>query len=146
MDKKIFNQIKNDFSWVEQDDHVLSVLLFGSMVTDEHHAKSDTDIAVVVPSLSQYYFDCKNVSHEKIAASTMLRRIFANTNTSAMKYDIYLFEELPLSIQMNIIHNNKIVYTADRLGMSEYFYHYWKRWNDQKHRNTMSKKALLSSL
>mgnify|MGYP006285722451 FL=1 len=146
MDKKTFYQIKKDFAWVRKDSRVLAVLLFGSTVADMHHRKSDIDLALVAPGLSHFYYSCKNISNESVNASDLLRKVFRKVNTSIRNYDVHLFEELPLNMQINIIHHHKIVYTADKPGMFEYFYHYRKRWDDQKHRNTISKDQLISSL
>lgn len=146
MDKKGFRKIKQDFSWVKKDKRVLSVLLFGSAVTGEEHSRSDVDIVLVAPGLSDFYYDCKNVGNGSVVASDLLRKVFRKVNTVAQNYDVHLFEELPLHIKMDIIHDHKIVYTADKYGMYEYFYKYRKFWADQKHRNTMSKNLLISSL
>ncbi|MEF8848583.1 MAG: nucleotidyltransferase domain-containing protein [Candidatus Thermoplasmatota archaeon] len=146
MDKKNFETIKKDFLCVKQDKRVLSVLLFGSAVNENFHKKSDIDIALVVPGVSSFYYDCKNVSNESVDSSEILRKVFRMVNTVDRNYDVHIFEELPLFIQIDIIGNHVVVYTSDRVGMFEYFYRYRKLWNDQKHRNTMSKDLLLSNL
>jgi len=43
MDNEAFEQLKRDFSWVEDDKRILAVLLFGSKVSEEDHSKSDVD-------------------------------------------------------------------------------------------------------
>ena len=144
MDKKDHKKIKDDFSWAKQDKRVFSVLLFGSVVDGKEHRRSDVDIAVVVPALSHFYYDCKKLTHKSVDSSDVLRKVFREVNTVAGSYDVHIFEELPLYIQIDIINNHEIVYTADKLSMFEYFYHYRKLWDDQKHRNTMSKDALFS--
>ncbi|MDK2988166.1 MAG: uncharacterized protein PWQ47_1304, partial [Methanothermococcus sp.] len=58
------------------------------------------------------------------------------------KYDLKIFEELPLYIQINIIKNFKgnVIY-GDELELSEYFYKFRKLWRDMEHRikeNTFS--------
>lgn len=146
MGKKTIDKIKKDFSWVKQDSQILSVLLFGSVSKNENHRRSDIDIALVIPGLSNFYFDCKNMSHEAVDASKILRKTFRKVNTVSFNYDVHIFEELPLCIQMNIIKQHKIIYTMDRYGMYEYFFHYRKLWADQKYRNTMSKEFLLSTI
>ena len=144
MDKKAYKKIKEDFSWAKQDKQVLSVLLFGSVADGKEHRRSDVDIAVVVPVLSNFYYDCKKLTHKSVDSSDVLRKVFREVNTVAGNYDVHIFEELPLYIQIDIINNHEIVYTADKLSMFEYFYHYRKLWDDQKHRNIMSKDALFS--
>jgi len=146
MGKKIIDTIKKDFSWAKKDSQILSVLLFGSVSKKENHRRSDIDITLVIPGISDFYFDCKNTSHKKVDASKILRKTFRNVNTITSNYDIHIFEELPLYIQMNIIKHHKIIYTADKYGMYEYFFKYRKLWDDQKHRNTMSKEFLISTI
>jgi uncharacterized protein len=146
MDKKNFEKIKKDFSWVKQDHRVLSVLLFGSAVNEKNHKKSDIDIALVVPGASSFYYDCKKISGNSVDSSEVLRKVFREVNTVARNYDVHIFEELPFYIQIDIIHNHDIIYTSDKTGMFEYFYRYRKLWYDQKHRNTMSRDMLISTL
>jgi uncharacterized protein len=145
MGKKTIDTIKKDFSWAKQDSQILSVLLFGSVSKKENHRRSDIDIAIVIPGLSDFYFDCKNMSHKVVDASKILRKTFRKVNTVTSNYDVHIFEELPVYIQMNIIKQHKIIYTRDKYGMYEYFFHYRKLWDDQKHRNTMSKEFLVST-
>ncbi len=146
MDKKTVDQLKEDFSWVEEDDRVLAVLLFGSFVKDEEHLKSDIDVTVVVPGASYFYYDCEGVSDEKVDIKEVLLKVFREVNTVSKDYDIHIFEELPIHIQHDIIEEHEVVHTADRLGMHEYFYNYRKLWADQKHRNTMSKEELIAGV
>ncbi len=146
MDRETVDQLKNDFSWVEKDERVLAVLLFGSFVKDEEHLKSDIDLTLVVPGASYFYFDCKGLSDESVDIKDVLLKVFREVNTVSKNYDVHIFEELPLNIQYDIIEEHEVVYTADRLGMHEYFYNYRKLWADQRHRNTMSKEELLAGV
>ncbi|MFW6145140.1 MAG: nucleotidyltransferase domain-containing protein [Candidatus Natronoplasma sp.] len=146
MAKKTIENLKEDFSWTREDDRVLAVLLFGSLVEDDEHLQSDIDVTLVVPGASSYYYDCEGVSDEKVDIKDVLLKVFRRVNTVSKNYDVHVFEELPLHIQHKIIEEHEVVYTADRLGMHEYFYNYRKLWNDQKHRNTMSKEELLAGL
>ncbi|MGM0510907.1 MAG: nucleotidyltransferase domain-containing protein [Thermoplasmatota archaeon] len=143
MDKEA---VKEDFSWVSEDDRVLAVLLFGSVVEGEDHVKSDIDITVVVPGASYFYYDCKGVSEEDVDSSDVLMKVFREVNVVKKDYDVHIFEELPLHIQMRIIENHEVVLTKDKYGMHEYFYNYRKLWEDQKHRNTMSEEEIKASL
>ncbi len=146
MDRETVDQLKNDFSWVEKDERVLAVLLFGSFVKDEEHLKSDIDLTLVVPGASYFYFDCKGLSDESVDIKDVLLKVFREVNTVSKNYDVHIFEELPLNIQYDIIEEHEVVYTADMLGMHEYFYNYRKLWADQRHRNTMSKEELLAGV
>ena len=146
MDKRAVEEMEEDFSWVRKDERILAVLLFGSKVEEEDHAKSDFDIAVVVPGASNFYYDCKGVSDEEVSSGEVLRKVFRRVNTVSKNYDVHIFEELPLKVQIDIIQDHEVIYTSDELGMFEYFYNYRKLWDDQKHRNTMSKEELLASI
>jgi len=146
MDNEAFEKLKRDFSWVEDDKSILAVLLFGSKVSEEDHSRSDVDLAIVVPGSSNFYYDCEGVSDEKADSSEVLGKVFREVNTASKDYDVHVFEELPLHIQIDIIHEHQIVYTSDKYGMYEYFYNYRQLWKDQKHRNEMSKEEILSSL
>jgi len=49
------------------------------------------------------------------------------------KYDIKIFELLPLFIQIEVIENYQVLF-GDKLDISEYFYHYRKIWEDMANR------------
>ncbi len=137
MDKE--RELKEEFSWVRDDDRISAVLLFGSTVKGEAHLKSDTDVTVVVPGASHF-------CGVKVEAREILMKVFREVDTGSLNIDVHIFEELPLHIQIDIIEEHKIIYTSDKYGMYEYFYNYRKLWDDQKHRNTMSKEELLAGM
>ena len=146
MDEKLLKEVRNDFSWVERDDNILAVLMHGSVITGDDHAKSDVDISVVVPGASLFYYDCEGVSDEKADARVILGKVFRKVNVALKGYDVYIFEELPLYIQAGMIDSHEIIHTSDKCGLYEYFFNYRKLWDDQKHRNTMTKEELLAGL
>ncbi len=105
------NEIKKNFECIKND--VFGVLLFGSAAKGEHHGASDIDICLVNPKN-------KNVlikALEKVGD----------------KYDVKIFEDLPLYVQIDIIRNHKVVY-GNEVELSYYFYKFRKIWNDQKER------------
>lgn len=124
MDKKIIK----DFEFLKKEKKILAVLLFGSYPKNSFHEKSDKDICIVAP---------------KMKPKEVLWNVFRRINVEEKKYDVHVFEELPLYIQMDIIEHNKPIIVRDKFELSEYFYIYRKKWRDQKHRNTMSKQKLL---
>lgn len=73
----------------------------------------------------------------------ILKDVFSNVDPS--KYDVWVFEELPLYMKMEVIENHEIVYCKDELELYEYFYFFRKLWKDQKRRN-MSKEELKAML
>lgn len=146
MDKEPIQRLRKDFAWVEEDDRVLAVLLFGSMVREEDHSRSDMDVALVVPGASEFYYDCEGISEETVKVEDVLMKVYREVNTVSGKLDVHIFEELPICLQMSIVKDHRIIYTSDRYGMYEYFYNYRKFWEDQRYRNTMSREELLESI
>ncbi|MDK2789590.1 MAG: uncharacterized protein PWP15_97 [Methanothermococcus sp.] len=117
---ELFKQLKEDFK--EYKHSCMGIILFGSYATGDFTKKSDIDVCIVNPKDNNYYFE-------------ILRKLGG-------KYDLKIFEELPLYIQINIIKNFKgnVIY-GDELELSEYFYKFRKLWRDMEHRikeNTFS--------
>ena len=75
-----------------------------------------------------------------------IKEVFENVNISGRKYDVWLFEEFPLYMKMEVIENHQIVFCRDELELYEYFYLYRKLWKDQKRRNELSREDLLDML
>ena len=146
MVEKTIERLEEYFSWVEEDDRVLAVLLFGSVLEEKDHVQSDIDIALVVPGYSSFYYDCEGISKEKVKSSDVLMKVFREIDTVSKDLDVHIFEDLSLHIKTDIIENHEIVYASDELGMYEYFFNYRKLWDDQKHRNTMSEEELLAGI
>ena len=146
MGKRSIRELREDFSWAEEDDRVLAVLLFGSNAREEAHAMSDIDIALVVPGVSDFYYDCEGISEKDVKAEDVLMKVYREVDTVSKDLDIHIFEELPLHIQMNIVKTHQTIYVGDRYGMHEYFFNYRKLWEDQRHRNQMSREELLEGI
>jgi len=94
------------------------VVLFGSLVTGEWRKGSDIDIAIVT-----------RIRDEK----TNIRILKESLKKVSSKYDIRIFELLPIKVKASIIENYKVVF-GDELEISEYFYYWRKFWNDISHR------------
>jgi predicted nucleotidyltransferase len=90
-------------------DDALGILLFGSRARLEDVEGSDIDICIVRP-----------VNDEVL---TGISRMFGG------KYDIKVFESLPLYIQIEIIRDHRILY-GDEAKLSEYFYGFRRLWQD----------------
>ncbi len=103
-------QLKVDFE--EFKDSCKGILLFGSHARSEQTGRSDIDICIVKPPKG-----IVNQINSKLGG----------------KYDIKVFEKLPLYIKIIIIENNRIIY-GDQLELSEYFYFFRKLWKDIKPR------------
>jgi len=116
--------LKKDFSFLFGSDDILAILLYGSAAAGDETPRSDIDISVVLPS-RKYMKDILNEIYRKLDVFTK-------------KYDVRIFEELPLYIQINIIESNKIIYSKDIYELYEYFYFVRKLWEDQMMRQQVT--------
>ncbi len=111
MEKNNKEKIREDFEFIKDD--VEAVLLFGSIVKGESHNASDIDVCLVNPKN-------KNV----------LIKVFERHGG---KYDVKIFEDLPLYIQIEIIKNHEVL-IGDDVELSYYFYKTRKIWKDMEKR------------
>jgi uncharacterized protein len=114
-------EIKNDLKGLKEATRInegFGVVAFGSQVKGESRPKSDIDIAIVTGIHNRE----KNLEIWKKALSY-----------NVGKYDIKIFELLPLRIKISIIKDYKVIF-GDEVEISEYFYQYRKQWMDSKHR------------
>lgn len=103
--------VEKDFE--EFNDDALGILLYGSRAQGCWSERSDIDICIVAPG-NDY----------------VLRRI---NKRLGGKYDVKVFEKMPLYIQIEIIHNHQIIYgAAARIGA--YFYRFRRLWADMEPR------------
>lgn len=110
--------LKKYFEFLEKDEDIHSILLFGSHAKNLQTKRSDMDICIVAPK-------CKTVKCQ----ATLLRRIWRKIN--AEKYDVRIFEELPLYIKMDVIKNHRVVSTKNLPELYYYLYLFRKLWQDQ---------------
>lgn len=122
MDKK---QLKKDFSFLKGK--VMAILLFGSKIK-QSTPRSDIDICIVA----------------KEKDSRIIREVYQHIDVNKKRYDVHTFNELPLHIKIDIINNHREIYIKDKPELYEYFYFYRKLWNDQKHRQQLTKEEILS--
>ena len=95
-----------------------AVVAYGSWCTSHFSRRSDIDIAVI--------------SMERSHPANL--KLFQKLLGSAPeRYDIKVFELLPLTVQISIIENHKTIFGGE-LEISEYFYHYRKLWKDVRGR------------
>jgi len=112
-------QIRKDFEFLREREDVEAVLVYGSWVRGEATKRSDIDICVVAPKL-----------RTPKEFSKLLLYIWSNVDSN--KYDVRLFEELPLYIKIEVIKNHKVIFCKHGVPeLSYYFYKYRKLWNDQ---------------
>lgn len=119
--------LKKEFAFLK--DRVLALLLYGSHATGDAHRRSDVDLCIVRPD-----------------TEAVLTETFRRVDVAGKGYDVYLFEELPLYLQVEIIRSHRVVLCRDIYDLHEYFYPYRKRWKDQEHRNTVTREDVLRGL
>ncbi|MGQ4833955.1 MAG: nucleotidyltransferase family protein [Candidatus Asgardarchaeia archaeon] len=129
MDKKTLTKIKKDLEFIKEIPEVHSVLLFGSYAANEETERSDIDICLVIPR-----------AKDKI---TKILGIVVSKLSLKKEYDVSVFEELPLYMKAEVIENHIVLFSRDILELYEYFYFYRKLWNDQKHRQQLTKEEML---
>jgi len=131
VEKGLIKQILNDFNKILTHKNILGILLFGSYIDGKETNKSDIDICIVAPNQDAF---------------EILSFIWQNINTSHKKYDVRIFSELPLHIKIQIIEKGITIYTPNKYDLFEFFYKYRKIWEDQKHRQYITKDELLKIL
>ncbi len=129
MDQRaIIEKAKKDLAFLQED--VLGVLIFGSWATGMGHEMSDIDICIVAPS-----------AEDKIA---LWREAIAAIRDD--RYDLRIFELLPLYLKMAVIEQGIVVYSKDIPELYEYFYPFRRIWEDQKHRQVLNREEVREML
>jgi hypothetical protein len=123
----IEKRMKKDFSFLIDNDLVLGILLYGSAAKNEQTERSDIDVCVVAPEVD-----------DKVRFS---RSIMAQMKDD--RYDVRLFELLPLYLKMEVIEDGKVIHARNMYELYEYFFSFRKLWDDQKERQTLSKEEAL---
>ncbi len=103
--------LKNDFEFISRD--VSGVLLYGSHAKGSADRRSDIDICIVKPQ-----------------SSKVMERIFAKLGN---KYDVKVFEDLPVYVKMEVIGNYKVIFGSEP-DISYFFYGFRKLGQDMKNR------------
>jgi len=125
LDVPELQQIREELEWLSDLIPIQGVLLFGSYVRGKMSPKNDIDICVVAR-------DAETPKEKADLLGEIWKRINAN------KYDVRLFEELPLYMKMNVIREHEILFCGDVPALFEYFYFYRKLWADQAHKQSLS--------
>lgn len=121
-----------DFEFLEEDEDILAILLFGSGVSDRLHPENDLDFCVVAPKI-----------RERGEMRRVLKKIYENIDVTGKRYDVWLFKELALYMKIQVIEGHKVVFCRDLPELYEYFYFYRKIWEDQRHRQEVDKEELV---
>ena len=94
------------------------MLLYGSQAQDEAGQRSDIDLCIAAP--------------EAADKAALWREFISHLRDN--RYDVRIFEILPLHIKMAVIEEGLVVYSRDVLELYEYFHIFRREWEDQKHR------------
>ena len=117
----IIAKTKEDLGFLKEKvekGEIEAVLLYGSYAENRQTARSDIDICIVASKL-------KAPKQFSGLLSQIWQKIDAN------KYDVRIFEELPLYIKIGIIKKHIVIFSRSIPELSYYFYHYRKLWQDQ---------------
>jgi predicted nucleotidyltransferase len=107
-------KIVKDFEFLKDD--VEAIILFGSYTRNEQTSRSDIDVCVV----------CGN-KKEKI--EKVWDKILESGITE--KYDVKIFELLPLKMKISVIKEGKVLYAKNEIELSYYFRFFRKLWEDE---------------
>jgi predicted nucleotidyltransferase len=114
-DSNYLNEIRKDLKQLK----AFNVVIYGSYLSKHYIPdRSDIDIAMI------------SQNHDKEQNITLLRETFGKFPD---KYDIKVFELMPLFLKIDIISNYEVLF-GNPLEISEYFYHYRSIWKDMKYR------------
>ncbi len=106
----LVKQLKNEFEPFKNK--CMGILLFGSYAKGNQTSRSDIDICIVKPS------------------EDFIEEIYAKFGD---KYDVKVFEKLPLYVKIGIIENHMMICGSEP-ALSEYFYYFRKLWDDMRYR------------
>lgn len=102
----------------EIKDNIFAIIIYGSYAKGTPTKRSDIDVCVVA----------KN--QDKLKINNTYKKIL-KLSAKTPKYDIRIFEQMPLFMKMEVIENGKIIYVKDLYELNEYFYFFRKLWEDQ---------------
>ena len=126
--EEVLAKAKRDFQFLQE--RVLGTLVFGSWARGEASDRSDIDLCIVAPRASD--------------PGALWREALSQIQDS--RYEVRIFELLPLYIKMAVIEEGVVVYSRDVLELYEYFYPFRRVWEDQKRRQTVSREEMLEML
>jgi predicted nucleotidyltransferase len=124
--KEIVAKVKEDLSFLQDPvwrEQILGVLLYGSQATGEAGPRSDIDLCIVAPQAADRSF--------------LWRKFISHLRDS--RYDVRIFELLPLFLKAAVMEQGVLVHCQDEPELYEYFYPFRRDWQDQKHRQTMTR-------
>ena len=117
MDRAQFSELKVVISQIYERFPIIAILLFGSQASDDNNSESDIDVCIVLRPQGDIWDNVnENQNYREI-----LKDIWSIVGD---RYDIWLFQELPLHMKFSVIENHKIIICDDQPLLYEYFYQY----------------------
>jgi len=107
--------INSNLPSLSEIDEILATLLFGSKARGKTLTR-DTDLCAIAP--------------ESKDRAALLLKIFSKVHKP--EYDIWIFEELPLYMKVEIIRDHKVIFCRDYIKLYEYFSKIMAIWRDQE--------------
>ena len=125
-EREKLKKLEEEFSSLKEK--VLGVLLFGSSAENKDTIRSDIDICIVAPNQKP---------------NEVLSAVYRKIDVYGKKYDVYIFEEFPLYMKAEVLRNHRVIIAKDLPELYEYLYFYRKLWDEQKHRQDITKDEIL---
>ncbi len=111
------DEVRRDFS--DAIPLVAGLYLWGSHAEGQAHARSDVDLCIV--------------AGPGVDVTSALRAAWTSRGM-APRYDVHVFEELPLYLKGEALDRGRLIATRDELALSEYLRPFRKVWEDQRRR------------
>lgn len=91
---------------------MLGVMLYGSWARSEAHERSDIDVCIVAPEIQD--------------KAAFWREAISGLRDE--RYDVRIFELMPLYMKMAVIEEVVVVYSREVLDIYEYVYPFRRMW------------------
>ena len=114
MDQNNLPRLRKELLEITTHPDVMAILLFGSQVTGEMTERSDTDICIVAPTVEDQ--------------KSLLKWIWRSLK---VHLDVWLFDELPLYLKIQVIKHHQIIYARNIPELFEYFFLFRRDWEHQ---------------
>ena len=108
--EEIVARAKKDFQFLQ--DRVLGVMLYDSWARGEAHERSDIDVCIVAPEIQD--------------KAALWREAISGLRDE--RYDVRIFELMPLYMKMAVIEEVVVVYSREVLDIYEYVYPFRRMW------------------
>ena len=127
MDRTEFSRLRADLSEIYDRFPIVAILLFGSQASGENYSESDIDICIIPRPQGGK----RENETEAQNSGEVLNNIWSIVGD---RYDIWVFQELPLHMKFSVIENHEIIICDDIPLLYEYFYQYRSKMRNYKKR------------